>query len=294
MKKLYGIIFSLVLIAFTGYVLADTFLLTNSYQVVEEEKDSEEEKTSEKPSEEEIIFTDDYYKDSNIEIKITKTREYDTNIYMADVTISDVNYLKTAFAKDTYGKNITEFTSKTAKSKNAILAVNGDFYGVQQKGYVLKNSKIYRSTSKGSKEDVVINKDGTFEIIQENKVKLSELTNAKELLSFGPALIKDGKISVTKNSAVYREKESNPRTAIAMIEPLHYIFLVSDGRTNKSEGLSLYQLAEFLDKYDVEVAYNLDGGGSSAFYFNGKIVNNPINKHKLVERKVSDIVYIGY
>lgn len=292
MKRLYGIIFSLALIAFTGYVLADTFLLTNSYQVVEEEKEKSHGEQSEK--QEEIVFNDEYYKDDNIEIKITKTREYDTNIYIADVLVSDVEYLKTAFAKDTYGKNITEFTSKTAKSKNAILAVNGDFYGVQQKGYVLKNSKIYRSTSKGSKEDVVINKDGSFEIIQENKVKLSELTNAKELLSFGPALIKDGKISVTKNSAVYREKASNPRTAIAMVEPLHYIFLVSDGRTKESEGLSLYQLATFLSKYDVEVAYNLDGGGSSAFYFNGKIVNKPINKHKLVERKVSDIVYIGY
>lgn len=293
MKKLYGIIFSLILIGFTGYVLADTFLLTNSYQVVEEEKDNKEENV-ENTTEEEIVFTDDYYKDSNIEVKIIKTREYDTNIYMADVIINDAEYLHTAFAKDTYGKNITEFTSKIAKSKNAILAVNGDFYGVQQRGYVLKNSKIYRSTSKGSKEDVVINKDGSFEIIQENKVKLNELTNAKELLSFGPSLIKDGKISVTKNSAVYREKASNPRTAIAMIEPLHYLFLVSDGRTSESEGLSLYQLAEFLNKYDVEVAYNLDGGGSSAFYFNGKIVNKPINKHKLVERKVSDIVYIGY
>lgn len=293
MKKLYGIIFSLVLILFTGYVLADTFVLTNSYQVVEEKEPEVEEKEPD-VVEEEIISTDEHYKDNNIEVKVTKTREYDTNIYVADIVINDIEYFKTAFAKDTFGKNITEYTSKIAKSKKAILAVNGDFYGVQQRGYVLKNSRVYRSTSKGSKEDIVINKDGTFEIIQENKVKISDLNNAKELLSFGPALIEDGKISVTKNSAVYREKESNPRTAIAMVEPLHYIFLVSDGRTKESEGLSLYQLAEYLSKYDVKVAYNLDGGGSSAFYFNGKIVNNPINKHKLVERKVSDIVYIGY
>lgn len=292
MKRLYGILFSLVLILFTGYVLADTFLLTNSYQVVEEKHNKKEE--IELPEEQETIFNDEYYKDNNIEIKIIKTREYSTNIYIADIKVSDVEYFKTAFAKDTYGKNISEYTSKIAQSKNAILAVNGDFYGVQQRGYVLKNSKIYRSSSKGNKEDVVINTDGTMEIINENKVALSKLVNAKELLSFGPALIKDGKISVTKNSTVYREKASNPRTAIAMIEPLHYIFLVSDGRTKESEGLSLYQLAEFLSKYDVDVAYNLDGGGSSAFYFNGKVVNNPINKHKLVERKVSDIVYIGY
>lgn len=292
MKKLYGIIFSLALIIFTGYVLADTFILTNSYQVVEENKAPAD---NEVPNEEEeVIFTDDYYKDSNIEINIIKTREYDTNIYLADIKISSVDYFKTAFAKDTYGKNVTQYTSKIAAAHNAILAVNGDFYGVQQKGYVLKNYKIYRSVSKGNKEDVVINSDGSFEIINENKVKLKDLTEAKELLAFGPSLINDGKITVNKNSQVYREKASNPRTAIAMVEPLHYIFLVSDGRTKESEGLSLYQLALFLEKYNVQVAYNLDGGGSSAFYFNGKIVNNPINKQKLVERKVSDIVYIGY
>lgn len=96
MKKLYGIIFSLILVLFTGYVLADTFLLTNSYQVVEENDDV---KVLEPPKEEETISTDDYYKDSNIEIKITKTREYNTNIYMADIKIRDAEYLKTALQK---------------------------------------------------------------------------------------------------------------------------------------------------------------------------------------------------
>jgi exopolysaccharide biosynthesis protein len=38
-------------------------------------------------------------------------------------------------------------------------------------------------------------------------------------------------------------------------------------------------------------AYNLDGGGSSAMYFNGELVNNPLGRGK--ERGVSDILYIG-
>ena len=43
-----------------------------------------------------------------------------------------------------------------------------------------------------------------------------------------------------------------------------------------------------------EMAYNLDGGGSSTMYFNGKVINNPTSGRSIKERSVSDIVYIGY
>lgn len=86
---------------------------------------------------------------------------------------------------------------------------------------------------------------------------------------------------------------SNPRTAVGMIEEGHYIFVVSDGRTEDSEGLSLYELAQFMQKLGVQIAYNLDGGGSSTMYFNGQVVNNPTTNGRIKERGVSDIVYIG-
>lgn len=79
------------------------------------------------------------------------------------------------------------------------------------------------------------------------------------------------------------------------IDDLHYVFVVSDGRTEESEGLSLLELAEFMDRLGVETAYNLDGGGSSTMYFNGEIINNPTTSGRSIqERSVSDIVYIGY
>ena len=88
---------------------------------------------------------------------------------------------------------------------------------------------------------------------------------------------------------------SNPRTAIGIVDSLHYIVLVSDGRTSESEGLSLYEVAEIMQEYGCSTAYNLDGGGSSTMYFNGQIINNPTtNGRKISERSVSDIVYIGY
>ena len=70
--------------------------------------------------------------------------------------------------------------------------------------------------------------------------------------------------------------------------------MVSDGRTGDNEGLSLYDLAEFMQSLGVKDAYNLDGGGSSTMVFEGELINNPSTggKHSK-ERSVSDIVYIG-
>ena len=66
---------------------------------------------------------------------------------------------------------------------------------------------------------------------------------------------------------------------------------MSDGRTDESEGLSLLELAELFAERGCTVAYNLDGGGSSTMWFNGRIVNIPTDGRSYGERKVSDIVY---
>ena len=69
--------------------------------------------------------------------------------------------------------------------------------------------------------------------------------------------------------------------------------MVSDGRSDESEGLSLYELASFMKQLGVKTAYNLDGGGSSTMVFQGEVVNNPSSGFREEEREVSDIVYIG-
>ena len=89
-------------------------------------------------------------------------------------------------------------------------------------------------------------------------------------------------------------KESNPRTAIGQISEGHYLVIVSDGRTDESEGLSLLELAQEFQERGCTTAYNLDGGGSSTMVFNGEVVNNPTDGRSIAEREVSDIVYFGY
>lgn len=296
-------IFSILLLIFTTYVLADTFLITRVYSQVEYETSNETAAAiteSEEAADTEIkeaVVSETSYQDENIQITLSEYEEYDTAIYVADIQLSDASYLQTALAQGLYGKNVTAETSETAESVDAILAINGDYYGSQERGYVLRNGVLYRSTAESGQEDLVIYEDGSFEIINESEVSAEELleNGAVQILSFGPALITNGSIAVTENEEVGKAKASNPRTAIGIIDDLHYVFVVSDGRTDESEGLTLYQLAEFTETLGVDTAYNLDGGGSSTIYFNGQVVNNPTTTgNSIKEREVSDIVYIGY
>ena len=243
------------------------------------------------------VTTANSYSDGNISITLTEYRKYDTTIYVADVQITSVSDLKTAFADSSYGRNITEKTSEIAEDVNAILAVNGDFYGAQESGYVIRNGVLYRDTAAEDRQDLVIYEDGSFEVVEESEITAQELLDkgAWQVLSFGPGLVEDGEIAVSENEEVGKAMASNPRTALGVTEDGHYLFVVSDGRTSESEGLSLYEMAEFMQSLGAVTAYNLDGGGSSTMYFNGEVVNNPTTSGRSIkERSVSDIVYIGY
>lgn len=261
MKKYWWrILCSILLIAFTTYVLADTFLISKVYTVVENETEKE---SSNEKNQEKAETTKTSYSDENIQIKVTEYRENDTTIHVADITLSSAEYLKTALAKGSYGRNVTEKTSEMAEDVNAILAINGDYYGAQESGYVIRDGVIYRDTKESGQEDLVIYEDGTMEIISEDDVTAEELLQkgAKEVLSFGPALVENSEVSVTENDEVGKAMASNPRTAIGVIDDLHYVFVVADGRTTESAGLSLLELAEFMTSLGVKTAYNLDGGG---------------------------------
>ena len=177
----------------------------------------------------------------------------------------------------------------------ALLAVNGDYYGARQSGYVIRNGVLYRDSASDG-EMLLIRADGSFEIVSASAASAEELLSdgAWQVLCFGPGLVEDGVIAVEKGEEVGHAKASNPRTAIGMLGEGHYLFLVSDGRTGESEGLSLSELAELMAAMGCREAYNLDGGGSSTMVFLGEVVNNPTTNGKRVsERSVSDIVYVG-
>ena len=294
----YASVFGLLLTGSFSYSMLKTFVLAETISTVATTSTSTNTATASQVAKTATV-TGSSYKDDNISINLTETTVNNTQVYIADVTVSSSDYLKTAFAQNVYGTNVTAKTSETATDNNAILAVNGDYYGANSTGYVIRNGVVYRDTVRenSSNGDLAIYKDGSFKIIYEDQISAEQLVKdgVVNLLAFGPALVENGEISVGTNEEVGQAMASNPRTAIGIIDENHYIIVVSDGRTTESKGLSLYQMAEVMKSYGVKTAYNLDGGGSSTLYFNGQVINKPTTGgNKISERAVSDIVYIGY
>ena len=291
----YATCFGILLTSSFSYSMLKTFVLSDAIQTVK--ATTTDTKAAEQAAAT-ATTTDTSYSDDNIQVSMTEKTVENTQVYIADITVSSSDYLKTAFAQNTYGTNVTAKTSVTATENNAILAVNGDYYGANSTGYVIRNGVVYRDTVRedSSNGDLAIYKDGSFKVIYEDEISADQLVKdgVVNLLAFGPSLVEDGEITVDTNSEVGQSMSSNPRTAIGIIDENHYIIVVSDGRTSESEGLSLYQLAEVMKSYGAKTAYNLDGGGSSTLYFNGQVINKPTTNGTISERAVSDIVYIGY
>ena len=295
---LYASVFGLLLTSSFTYSMLKTFVVAETISVVSNTSSTSDTAAASQAAKNAQV-TDTSYSDGNISVNLTEKTVNDTQIYVVDVTLSSADYLKTALAQNSYGTNVTAKTSVTAAENNAILAVNGDYYGANSSGYVIRNGVVYRDSVRedASNGDLAIYKDGSFKIIYENQISANQLVQdgVVNLLAFGPSLVENGEISVGINTEVGQAMASNPRTAIGIIDENHYTIVVSDGRTSESKGLSLYQMAEVMKSYGVKTAYNLDGGGSSTLYFNGQVINKPTTGgSKISERAVSDIVYIGY
>ncbi|MBR0081268.1 MAG: phosphodiester glycosidase family protein [Clostridia bacterium] len=325
-NRLFRILFGCALFAFTAYVLLDTFVIVRKYETADASSSSSQtvvaetvrpvetavpESTAEtilpvsvitddtqtEASVSAVVSTETTYRDGNISIVLTEYRISDTTVHVADVQLSSAEYLKTGFAENTYGRNVTETVSEMADEFHAILAINGDYYGARQSGYVIREGVLYRNTAERNGEALVIYRDGSFAIVNESEVSAEQLLadGAWNVLNFGPSLVENGELTVSPSDEVNRAMSSNPRTAIAVVDELHYLFVVSDGRTGDNDGLTLYELATFLKTLGATTAYNLDGGGSSTMVFQGSLINNPTsNGSRTKERSVSDIVYIGY
>ncbi|MCM3783509.1 phosphodiester glycosidase family protein [Neobacillus mesonae] len=311
------IILTLIIVLAVGsilYGLANRYLIRHVEVVVSDEKSSAA-TTSESNttatdttvsdatvSDADASYDDWNYTSDDVQIKIdqveTGSGSDQITYYVADVVLSDSSSLSAAFADDSFGTNITEDTSDIAASKNAIFAINGDYYGFRDDGVIIRNGTVYRDNP--VRDAMALFEDGTMKTYDETETSSSELLEegVTNTLSFGPILIQDGEITgdfssvqIDNNFGNRSIQDANPRTAIGMIEPNHYVFVVVDGRAEGySRGMTLNELAQLMSDLGATEAYNLDGGGSSTMYFMGRVVNNPQGRNK--ERGVSDILYI--
>lgn len=243
-------------------------------------------------------FTSD---DASIVIKKVATGSGDATVtyFVATLELNHATALKSAFAQNSFGENITENPSVIAKSKDAIFAVNGDYYGFRTTGIVVRNGVAYRDS--GAREGLAFYQDGTVKVYDETATTAAALVSdgVWNTLSFGPSLLENGGIKagiddveVDTNFGNHSIQGLQPRTAVGVLGTNHLIFVVVDGRSaGYSEGVTMTGMAQIMLDLGATTAYNMDGGGSSTMYFNGALVNNPLGKNE--ERGTSDILYVA-
>lgn len=299
------------LAVFSVYVLLMEFVIPHGGIIVEDSVITTEEITDDVDndagidSEEfsELAYTDDLpdvlsdaevlgdYENDDVIITIYQIRMYDSDIYVADIVVSDATQILNAFAYDTFGgKNVVDEVSDMAEDKDAIFAINADYASHYDEGIVIRNGSILRDST-SSREAIALWYDGTLSTFDESDTSAEELldSGAWQVWSFGPTLIDDSECVSSVNDGIERNAVDNPRTAIGMVSVNHFMFVCVDGRTDESEGVDIEELANIMYELDCTEAYNFDGGGSSTMWFDGDVINNPSSGD---ERKVGDCVYI--
>ena len=225
----------------------------------------------------------DFYLSNSSEIKIFELKELGYRGYIAKIKLFKPEVFKVSLAEGKVGK--LETTSDAAIRTGAVLAINGGGFGAGRVNGELVSTMIGGTVVDGevikefvpkSNEDlffVGINKKGDLVGDIPKSAQEVEDMNPYQGVSFIPILIKNGE--KVKLPGAW-SKTKHPRTIIGQYANDDLIVIVVDGRQGEySAGITLERLQDKLLELGVKDAYNLDGGGSTAMYFNGKILNKP-------------------
>lgn len=208
-------------------------------------------------------------------IKVFSLKETGYRGYMAKVKIHDPDAIKLVLSNDKVGDK-GETTSAAANRKNAVLAINGGGFSKKDgllypMGITVVDGEIKTFYQVGL-SFIGFNKTGNLvggEIMTREQV--GEL-NVLQGATFVPTLLKDGKKQEIPKKWSNRKE---PRTLIGHFSNGDLLFIVIDGRQKDSSGVTLEEAQDKLLEFNVRDAYNLDGGGSSTFYYDGKVLNKP-------------------
>lgn len=247
------------------------------------------------------------------EVSHFRGRKFDTTYYITHIPHLDSQGNIIKLKRGLYGNNPnkpahmtpSDFARKT-KATFVSNASTGSGSQLKLHGQQLFEGQILDSV-KGD-EYPALNDRWTLAIGDDNTltsfppdVQASEIRNKgynNTVSGFGP-IISDGKIIVKDGDYSPNTIVSHPRQVIAQLPNKDLIFFSCDGRENNThtmveKGMTLQEVAEtLLDHYDIQFAYNMDGGGSTASVVRSHKLNRSMDDNKTTERKVLDFLYVG-
>lgn len=245
-------------------------------------------RSGKKPDTPIINGNDSYYTytSANLNIELRKKSTHGVSYWVAHIRTRNASQLKSALSYGTYG-GTRQTTSSAVSSNGGIIGVNGSAfdYGSGKPsplGMCIKNGKIYGDYMT-SYSVMAVKKDGTVYTPAQGLMGKDLIkAGVKDTYNFGPVLIKNG----NAQPAWAETSKYYPRTAVGMVKPNDYVLLVTN--TGSYNGLNHWDMVNIFQSYGCKYAYNLDGGGSSTLYYNGKVMNNLIGG---TQRPCGDFLY---
>ena len=232
-----------------------------------------------------------YYYDPTI-LVITWQEQIDGSVYtMGEVKIADASQFRRFLSNGQYSSGSKYLTSEMAKTVNAVLASNGDYYGVRQIGTVVYNGELLRMEG-ANMDSCYIDDAGDLHFLRAGQItKRADMeqyiadNHIRFSISFGPILVENGKtVPIKSNYCVGEVSKFNERAALCQTDSLHYLLVFSNPNPNFQV---LWKFAERLQEMGAVQAYNLDGGRSGTIVLDGERLN------EVDERKLSDIIYFA-
>lgn len=253
--------------------------------------------------------TENGYEDPSLSIALYEGKMEDTEYLYAMVKIADPSQLRSALAYKVYSSRNAK-PERMTEMYNAVFAVNADFCNYENNGYLVRQGKFYYNHAYKTIDTLLIDQNGDFHAIttptrnsMETWIAQHPEVQVVNSFNFGPALIIDGerayeKLNTAGNASVARGHLRFARTVLCQLEgELSYLVLCCQGdQDGKGLGFTYEEIYDCLRQIEreqgvtVRVAYNLDGGYSSAMLLNNQKINWPENG---VNRELCDIVYFA-
>ncbi len=240
--------------------------------------------------------TEDGYEDESITVRKELMRYNDVNFLVVWVTIKSPTQLRTVCA-GVPNENKTARPSRMAKARNAVFAINGEYYIQRDRDiFVYRQGEMYRKDPDPLKDILIIDENADFHLLtsEDKQAEIDDfLQSGHQIInafSFGPALVKDGEMCNVREDYFFDGKAKLARMAIGQVGPLSYVAVVCQGKDLSSLGCNHRQMAEFMATLGLQSAYNLDGGLSCVMVLNGKLIGWTMPDN---EREQSDIIYFA-
>ena len=224
-----------------------------------------------------VVRTENSYSSPNVAVTVSRRTTDDGRItyYLADIYLRDITCFQTTLARGTFGSGYRDSIAGMAALTDALVAVNGDYYGNTGEGVVIRNGVIYR-VNRTDCDVCVLYYDGSMRVMAGSDFDMEQAIadGAWQAWTFGPSLLDADGHAITAFDSTRRMTAANPRTAIGCWEPGHYCMVVVDGRGD-SAGITLPELSALFEELGCTVAYNLDGGNSSVMVWADEVINSP-------------------